>query len=152
MIESYCCTISKREDCNYPFKELTGCGIGFKLIQAYAAQSEIDFSNLQTYLDLVAVSIAADIVPIVGENRILAHFGLIELNERPRPGFKAMINCHFFRNKSRSQFRMWYLLLHLALMPPVDWNRETGRLNYYLAKMAQHATISGNNLNSTNTE
>jgi single-stranded-DNA-specific exonuclease len=79
----------KRSDCNYPFKELSGCGLGFKLMQAYA-QSYRKEEELNEYLDLVAVSIASDIVPIVDENRILVHFGLQKLNERPRPGLKAL--------------------------------------------------------------
>ena len=87
----------KRNDCSYPFKELTGCGIGFKLIQAFAERNDIEFSDLLIYLDLVAVSIAADIVPIIGENRILAHFGLQQLNRNSREGFKAMIEIANFK-------------------------------------------------------
>jgi len=79
----------KREDCHYPYPELSGCGIGFKLVQAFARRYR-DESALQDYLDLVAVSIASDIVPIDGENRILAHFGLKKLNENPLPGLKAL--------------------------------------------------------------
>ena len=70
----------KQIDCDYPFKELSGCGVGFKLVQAYALQNNIPFESLYPLLDLVAVSIASDIVPITGENRILAHFGLKLLN------------------------------------------------------------------------
>jgi len=79
----------KQEDCNYPFTELSGCGIGFKLLQAYA-QTYRDEKEVFDYLDLVVVSIASDIVPITGENRILSHFGLKKLNENPRPGLKAL--------------------------------------------------------------
>lgn len=81
----------KRKDCNYPFKELSGCGVGFKLIHAYSKTNAIEFEKLVEYLDLVAVSIASDIVPIVGENRILAHYGLKQLNNNPRPGLKSII-------------------------------------------------------------
>ncbi|HET6244453.1 MAG: single-stranded-DNA-specific exonuclease RecJ [Bacteroidetes bacterium] len=81
----------KRLDCNYPFKELSGCGIGFKLVQAYCEKKHIAFSNLIQYLDLTAISIASDIVPIVGENRVLAHFGLEQLNKNPRPGILALL-------------------------------------------------------------
>ena len=81
----------KREDCPYPYKELSGCGVGFKLIQAFASRNDIPFENLIEYLDLVAVSIASDIVPVFGENRVLAHFGLKQLNENPRIGLKAII-------------------------------------------------------------
>ncbi|HRW64019.1 MAG TPA: DHH family phosphoesterase, partial [Bacteroidales bacterium] len=81
----------KRPDCNYPFKDLSGCGVGFKLIQAYSKTNNIAFERLIPYLDLVAVSIASDIVPIVNENRILAYYGLIQLNESPREGLKSII-------------------------------------------------------------
>lgn len=81
----------KRVDCNYPYKELSGCGVGFKLIQALAKESKIPFSSLTKYLDLVAVSIASDIVPIVGENRILATFGLRLLNSKPKACFEAIL-------------------------------------------------------------
>jgi len=82
----------KRPDCEYPFKELCGCGVGFKLIQALASKEDIPVESLVGYLDLVATAIGADIVPIVGENRALAYFGLQVINTNPRPGFKALIN------------------------------------------------------------
>lgn len=81
----------KREGCNYPYKELSGCGVGFKLIQAYASKNNIPFEKITPFLDLVVVSIASDIVPINGENRILAHYGLQELNNNPRTGLNAII-------------------------------------------------------------
>ena len=79
----------KREDCSYPYKELSGCGLGFKLLQAFA-QAQGHEEKIYEYLDLVAVSNAADIVPINGENRILTFFGLQKLNQNPRPGLKAL--------------------------------------------------------------
>ncbi|HKZ36946.1 MAG TPA: single-stranded-DNA-specific exonuclease RecJ, partial [Chryseolinea sp.] len=79
----------KQEDCLYPYQELSGCGLGFKFMQGYA-QKYRDEREVYEYLDLVAVSIASDIVPITGENRILTHFGLKKLNENPRPGLKAL--------------------------------------------------------------
>jgi single-stranded-DNA-specific exonuclease len=81
----------KRSDCPYPYKELSGCGIGFKLVQACALKKGIPFGELHQYLDLVVVSIASDIVDITGENRILAHYGLKLLNTAPRPGFEAIL-------------------------------------------------------------
>jgi single-stranded-DNA-specific exonuclease len=80
----------KRADCPYPYKELAGCGIGFKLIQAYTQKNDLPFEDLEAYLDLVAVSIAADIVPIDGENRTLAWFGMKRLNEQPCAGLAAL--------------------------------------------------------------
>ena len=79
----------KREDCQYPFSELSGCGLGFKLIQAYSRRYRNE-EEVYQYLDLVAISIASDIVPIIGENRVLAHLGLKKLNENPLPGLKAL--------------------------------------------------------------
>jgi len=88
----------KQPGCNYPYKELSGCGVGFKLVQAYSRVHGIPFSNIANYLDLVAVSIASDIVPLTGENRVLAYFGLKQLNESPRTGLREIIReadvCH----------------------------------------------------------
>jgi single-stranded-DNA-specific exonuclease len=80
----------KRLDCDYPYKELSGCGLGFKLIQGYALKNNIPLEKVLQFLDLVAVSIASDIVPITGENRILAHFGLEKLNQNPCNGLQAL--------------------------------------------------------------
>ena len=82
----------KRPDCDYPYKELCGCGVGFKLIQALGSTRGETIENLIPYLDLVATAIAADIVPITGENRILAYVGLQVINSNPRTGIKAMIH------------------------------------------------------------
>ena len=82
----------KREDCHYPFDDLSGCGVGFKLVQAYSARYGVPFETLVPLLDLLVVSIASDLVTMVGENRILAHFGLRQLNENPCTGLQAMIN------------------------------------------------------------
>ena len=88
----------KQPGCNYPYKELSGCGVGFKLVHAYSRVHGIPFSRIANYLDLVAVSIASDIVPLTGENRVLAYVGLKQLNESPRTGLKEIIReadvCH----------------------------------------------------------
>ncbi len=81
----------KQDLCKYPYKELSGCGVGFKLVQAIAERKNIPFSKLLPNLDLLAISIGADIVSITGENRVLAHFGLMILNENPRAGLKAFL-------------------------------------------------------------
>ncbi len=81
----------KQHECQYPCKELSGCGVGFKLLQAWSQTQNIEKERLFHYLDLVAVSIAADIVKITGENRILAYFGLKQLNENPRPGIECIL-------------------------------------------------------------
>jgi single-stranded-DNA-specific exonuclease len=82
----------KREDCEYPYDELCGCGVGFKLIQALGSNRNETIEDLVLYLDLVATAIAADIVPMTGENRVLAYFGLQVINAEPRPGIKALIH------------------------------------------------------------
>ncbi|WP_281846320.1 single-stranded-DNA-specific exonuclease RecJ [Olleya namhaensis] len=82
----------KQADCNYPYKELCGCGVGFKLIQALAGKDGETIADLLPYLDLVATAIGADIVPITGENRILAYHGLKVVNQKSRAGFRAIIN------------------------------------------------------------
>lgn len=82
----------KQSDCNYPYKELSGCGVGFKLLQAYCKKHEIEYEEIYDLLDLVVVSIAADIVPITGENRVLAYYGLKKLNSNPGIGLQTIIN------------------------------------------------------------
>lgn len=84
----------KQADCGYPYKELSGAGIGFKLIQAFSIANQFPLENCYHYLDLVATSIAADIVPITGENRVLAYYGLEKINTDPRPGIKALLNIN----------------------------------------------------------
>ncbi len=85
----------KQSNCNYPYKELSGCGVGFKLMQAYCIKNSIPFHEIIEYLDLVAVSIAADIVPMNGENRVLAFYGLKQINSKPRVGLKALVDISF---------------------------------------------------------
>lgn len=82
----------KRDDCSYPYDELCGCGIGFKLIQALGGTRNQTIDDLIPYLDLVATAIAADIVPMTGENRVLAYFGLQVINSEPRSGIKALVH------------------------------------------------------------
>ena len=82
----------KRDDCPYPYKDLSGCGVGFKLAQAYTQQYDLPFDNLVPLLQLLAMSIASDIVPITGENRILAHYGIKQINQAPFAGISAIID------------------------------------------------------------
>jgi single-stranded-DNA-specific exonuclease len=82
----------KQPDCNYPYKELSGCGVGFKLLQAYCQKNNIESEEIYDLLDLVVVSIASDIVPVTGENRVLAYYGLKKLNSNPCIGLKTIIN------------------------------------------------------------
>lgn len=89
--DAYAMLNPKQADCPYPYKELTGCGITFKLAQAYQTRIAIDWSELENLLDLLVVSIGCDIVPITGENRVMAYFGLKKLNTNPRQGLQALI-------------------------------------------------------------
>jgi single-stranded-DNA-specific exonuclease len=91
---------AKRADCNYPFKELSGCGVGFKLVQALSTKMDIPFDDITHLLDLVVVSIASDIVPITGENRIMAYFGLQQLSKSPRTGLQAIKNVSAFNDNN----------------------------------------------------
>lgn len=89
----------KRPECNYPYKELSGCGVAFKLLQAYCIYKNLDYYDLIRLLDLVVVSIGSDIVPITGENRILAYYGLQQLNTEPLPGLKSIIDLSCLTDK-----------------------------------------------------
>jgi len=99
----------KRSDCNYPYDELSGCGVGFKLIQALGVNRNETIDDFIPYLDLVATSIAADIVPITGENRILAHYGLRVINESPRPGIRA-----FTQNAKKKELSITDVVFQIA--------------------------------------
>ena len=97
--EAFAILDPKQKDCNYPFKELSGCGVGFKLLEGFCQQNTIEKEKLYDLLDLVAVSIASDIVPIVGENRILAFYGLKKLNQAPSAGLKSLIEISGKKNE-----------------------------------------------------
>ncbi|MBP6022588.1 single-stranded-DNA-specific exonuclease RecJ [Ferruginibacter sp.] len=89
----------KQKDCNYPYKELCGCGVGFKLITALAQHFNIEEEHYYCYLDLVATAIAADIVPMTDENRVMAFYGLEKINSNPNPGIKALIQLGGIQKK-----------------------------------------------------
>lgn len=97
--DAYAVLDPKQPDCTYPFKELSGCGVGFKLLQAYCIRKNIPFSEVEKYLDLVAVSIASDIVPLIDENRVLAYYGLKKLNTNPSFGLQAIIKSSGIEDK-----------------------------------------------------
>lgn len=100
----------KQKDCTYPFKELCGCGVGFKLISALAQKLSVAEEKVLCYLDLVATAIAADIVPITGENRILAFYGLQQVNSKPSNGIKALM----FLSKAEKQMHINNLVFMIA--------------------------------------
>lgn len=89
----------KRQDCAYPYKELSGCGVGFKLLQAYSKQNNIAFTELAELMDLLVVSIASDIVPVTGENRVMAYYGLKKLNTSPGIGLKTIMQFSGINNE-----------------------------------------------------
>jgi single-stranded-DNA-specific exonuclease len=92
----------KRPDCSYPYKELSGCGVGFKLLQAYSKMNDVPFSEIAELLDLLVVSIASDIVPVTGENRVMAYYGLKKLNSSPSIGLKTIMKYSGFNSEEIS--------------------------------------------------
>ncbi len=106
--EAFAVLNPKRTDCKYPYKELSGCGVGFKLVQALSQKFNIPFEDIKPYLDLVTISIAADIVPITGENRILAFHGLERINKNPRPGIEAALRTGGIKRRPESLAKVEY--------------------------------------------
>jgi single-stranded-DNA-specific exonuclease len=117
----------KQADCAYPFKELSGCGVGFKLMQACVAHFDWDEDALFSMLDLVAVSIAADIVPITGENRVLMHLGLEKLNSEPSPGIEALMQISGFRPGPDGKYGLKVDRLVFGLAPRIN---AAGRIGH----------------------
>ncbi len=131
--DAYAVLDPKRVDCNYPFKELSGCGVGYKLCAAIHERKGGDVSELDSLLDLLAVSIGADIVPIVGENRVLAHLGLKVLNSMQRPAFRLII-----QNARKSQFTITDVVFNIA--PRIN---AAGRIKHGLAAVELMKSSSG---------
>ncbi|MCL2682474.1 MAG: single-stranded-DNA-specific exonuclease RecJ [Bacteroidales bacterium] len=98
----------KRPDCEYPYKHLSGCGISFKIIQAYCRRYGIPETEIYDYLDMVVVSIASDVVPITGENRILAYYGLKQINTKPRPAFESILKYSNVVKSSKGDPNMYF--------------------------------------------
>jgi single-stranded-DNA-specific exonuclease len=124
----------KQKDCSYPFKELSGCGVGFKLLEGFCQQNTIDKEKLFDFLDLLAVSIASDIVPIIGENRILAYYGLKKLNQSPSAGLRSLIEISGKKN------RLSITDVVFAIGPRIN---AAGRLSH--AKESVHLLIGDKN-------
>ena len=138
----------KRRDCAYPYKELSGCGVGFKLIQAYASRNNISSEQVFEYLDLLAISIASDIVPITGENRVLAFYGLEKINTSPRPGIKALISL----SGNRSSIDISGVVFGIG--PRINAAgriaHAKGAVDLLLAKDVEEATNFGGEINKHN--
>lgn len=140
----------KRSDCNYPFDELCGCGVGFKLVQAYAQKNNIPFEALFEYLDLTAISIASDLVPIVGENRALCYFGLQQINKSPRKGIKAILELANIKKEVTINELVFTVGPRINAAGRID----TGRNAVALLVSDNHddAKLSGININTNNTD
>ena len=148
----------KRVDCDYPYKELSGCGIGFKLIQGLThAWGKANDKSLVKYLDLVAVSIAADIVPIVGENRILTHYGLKLLNSHPRPGILAIMQVSGITSTENGSYAREMNINDLVFFigPRINaaGRMESGKesVTLLIADDAEAASLMANQINQYNT-
>ena len=141
----------KREDCTYPFDDLSGCGVGFKLVQAYSQKNGLPFESLLPLLDLLAVSIASDLVTVVGENRVLAHFGLKRLNEEPRIGLQAMINL---ANLEQGHVTIDDIVFKIGPRINAAGRMESGRLAVELltAETEEAAVTIGSQINDNNNE
>lgn len=141
----------KRTDCPYPYKELSGCGVGFKLVQAFISRNAMEMELGYQYLDLVAVSIASDIVPITGENRILTHFGLMRLNSNPCCGLQALIELS--GNKTGS-FTVNDILFQLGprinAAGRIDHARDAVKL--LLSRSLQEAALFSDGIDEQNTQ
>jgi single-stranded-DNA-specific exonuclease len=138
----------KQVDCNYPYKELTGCGLGYKLCHAFEKSNLQETSILDNYIDLVALSIAADIVPITGENRILAHFGLKKINSFSRSGFRAVLN----QSKIKKEFTISDLVFVLGPRINAAGRIEHGSkaVELLVADTPEHAEEIARQINLTN--
>ena len=141
----------KREDCNYPFDDLSGCGVGFKLVQAYAKRFGVPFEELIPLLDLLVVSISSDLVTMVGENRVLAHFGLKQLNENPCHGLLAMINLS---NLEPGHITIDDIVFKIGPRINAAGRMESGRLAVELlkAKDSRTAMFIGEKINENNND
>lgn len=141
----------KREDCSYPFDDLSGCGVGFKLVQAYSQCYGIDFESLIPLLDFLVVSIASDLVSVVGENRVLAHYGLKQLNESPRAGLLAMITLS---KLEPGHVTIDDIVFKIGPRINAAGRMETGRLAVELltATNVDEAMLIGEKINENNNE
>ncbi len=140
----------KQKDCNYPYKELCGCGVGFKLITALSTEIGIDVSEAYEYLDLVATAIAADIVPLNGENRILAHFGLKKANENPNNGIKALMHLSGLKKELHINNLVFMIAPRVNAAGRMDDARKAVQM--FIAEIYEEALIYAEMLHSDNTD
>ena len=141
----------KQADCNYPYKELSGCGVGFKFMQAWAEEEKHEVDPLFSFIDILAVSICADIVPITGENRVLCHYGVQKLNKNPQPGFKAMLEI---ANNKKKELTVTDIVFTLAPRINAAGRIESGNkaVEVMLSQNPQLADEGGNYIDIQNTD
>ena len=139
----------KRKDCVYPFKELSGCGVGFKLAQALQIKLNKSFEELTSLLDLVAISIAADIVPVNGENRILAYYGLQELNKMKRAGIRALYQLNNLKKEVTITDVVFVIAPRINAAGRIDHAMRATEL--LLCETEEDAANFAGNINQTNT-
>ena len=141
----------KREDCHYPFDDLSGCGVGFKFVQAYSQKYGVPFESLIPLLDLLVVSISSDLVTMVGENRVLSHFGLKQLNENPCKGLLAMITLS---NLEPGHISIDDIVFKIGPRINAAGRMESGRLAVELLKATdtQTAMFIGEKINENNND
>ena len=141
----------KQNDCNYPYKELSGCGVGFKFMQAWAEEEQHKVDTLFSLIDILAVSICADIVHMTGENRVLCHFGIQKLNRKPQPGFKAMLEI---ANNKKKELTVTDVVFSLAPRINAAGRIESGNkaVEVMLSQNPQLADEGGNYIDLQNTD
>ncbi len=142
---------AKRADSIYPFSELSGCGVGFKLVQAFQSAMNRPFEELEKFLDLVVISIASDMVPINGENRILAHYGLKRINENPSIGIKAILQIANIENK---EIQIEDIVFKIGPRINAAGRMESGKksVDLLISGNIQEARIIGQKINVFNSD
>src|SRR4029078_8271787 len=140
----------KQTDCNYPYKELCGCGVGFKLITALAPQFGLSDDSVFEWLDLVATAIAADIVPMTGENRVLAYHGLKKVNSNPNKGIKALIHLSGLRAELHINNLVFMIAPRVNAAGRMDDARKAVQM--FVATDYNEALLYAEMLHSDNTE
>jgi single-stranded-DNA-specific exonuclease len=148
--KAYAILDPKRKDCLYPFKELSGCGVGFKLAQALQSKLNKPFEELAELLDLVAISIAADIVPVNGENRVLCYYGLQELNKMKRAGIRALYQLNNLKKEVTITDIVFVLAPRINAAGRIDHALRAAEL--LLSDNEEEATKFAGNINQTNTD
>jgi single-stranded-DNA-specific exonuclease len=140
----------KQKECKYPYKELSGCGVGFKLLQAWCMHQEASMDKLYEQLDLVAISTCADIVAMTGENRVLTHFGIQQINNAPRPGVQALIDASGLKKKITVSNVVFGFAPRINAAGRID--HAHGAVKLLLASTLEEANFFASTVNKHNTD